>query len=132
MLTQNEFITRAIGLPWARWRSDWLAMDCFGLIVLYHREVLGVMLDDVPQTDIAAGFSAAEGWQECGPDAGATCFMAFYGGAPTHCGILLPGAKLLHSEGSQDHPGSVRVSRLAAVSKIYGELKFYKYAHNPE
>lgn len=126
-MTQAEFIARAVGVPWVRWRSDWQAADCFGLIILYHREVLGADLGTVPQTDIAAGFSAAQGWQECSPEAGATCFMAWLNGAPTHCGILLPGAMVLHSEGAPDHPGSVRVSRLAAVQRIYGETRFYRH-----
>lgn len=127
-ITAPEFISRAVGLPWVRWRSDWNACDCFGLIVLYHREVLGVELGAVPQTDIAAGFNAAQGWHECAPEGGATCFMAWSNDAPTHCGILLPGAMVLHSEGSPDHPGSVRVSRLAAVQRIYGQTRFYRHA----
>lgn len=127
-MTPAEFAARAVGLPWARWRSDWAACDCFGLITLYHREVLGLDLGDVPQTDIAAGFNAAQGWQECSPETGATCFMAWRAGAPTHCGVLLPGAMVLHAEGSQDHPGSVRVTRLAAMRRAYGEIRFYRYA----
>ena len=127
-MTAQEFAARAVGLPWIRWRSDWQAADCFGLIVLYHREVLALDLGAVPQSDIAAGFSAAQGWQECGIEAGATCFMAWRSGAPTHCGVLLPGAVVLHSEGSDDHTGSVRITRLAAMQRAYGEIRFYRYS----
>jgi hypothetical protein len=126
-MTAQEFINRAVGLPWIRWRSDWRAMDCFGLIILYHRKVLGLDLGAVPQSDIATGFNSAQGWRECDASAGATCFMAWRNGAPTHCGVLLPGAMVLHSEGSQDHPGSVRVTRLAAMQRAYGEIRFYQY-----
>lgn len=126
MLTPDEFAARAVGVPWARWRSDWLACDCFGLIVLYHREVMGSDLGAVPQTSIEAGFSQSEGWHECGQDAGATCFMAWRDGAPTHCGVLLPGGRVLHSEGSAEKPGSVRVTRIEVMRKIYGELRFYR------
>lgn len=129
-MTAQEFATRAVGLPWVRWRSDWQAVDCFGLIVLYHREVLGIDLGAVPQLDIASGFHAAQGWRECGIEAGATCFMAWRNGAPTHCGILLPGAMVLHSEGSDEHPGSVRITRLAAMQRAYGEIRFYR--HDPK
>lgn len=126
-MSQGEFIGRAVGIPWERWRSDWQKADCFGLIALYHREVLGIDLGPVPQTDIAAGFALADGWVECEAEAGATCFMAWRDGAPTHCGVLLPGSRVLHSEGSPDHPGSVRVSRLAAVAMVYGQIRFYRY-----
>lgn len=116
------------GIPWVKWRSDWQACDCFGLIVLYFREVLGVELGEVPQTDIAAGFFAADGWVECGPEAGATAWMAWRGGAPTHCGILLPGDRLLHSEGAETRPGNVRVTRLSVMRRAYGDIRFYRYS----
>jgi hypothetical protein len=101
-------------------------MDCFGLIVLWHREVLGIELGPVPQTDIAAGFTTVAGWVECEPQAGTTCWMAWRDGAPTHCGVLLTDTEVLHSEGSAEHPGSVRVTRLAALRRCYGEIRFYR------
>jgi hypothetical protein len=54
--------------------------------------------------------------------------MAWRDGAPTHCGVLLTAGSVLHSEGSDEAPGSVRVSRLAAVRRMYGEIRFYRYA----
>lgn len=129
-MTPLEFAARAMaapGIPWRKWHASWQAADCFGLIVLYFREVLGVDLGPVPQTDIASGFACAAGWVECGPAAGATCWMAWRDGAPTHCGVLLDAQRVLHSEGSDDHPGSVRVSRLSAVARVYGDIKFYRY-----
>ena len=127
LITSEEFVSRAVGLPWVLWRSDWSACDCFGLVVLYFREVLGIDLGPVPQVDIAAGFENASGWVEAGPEANATAWMAWHGGRPRHCGVVLPGGMLLHSEGSEDHPGSARVSRLAAVARIHGQIKFYRY-----
>lgn len=128
LLTPEEFAGRAVGLPWRRWAASWQAADCFGLVVLYFREVLGVELGPVPETDIAAGFAVAEGWRETPAGPAAVAFMAWRAGAPTHCGIVLSGGRLLHSEGSEDHPGAARVSRMTAVSRVYGDLKFYRYA----
>lgn len=126
-MTPAEFIGRAVGTPWVRWRSGWDGCDCFGLVLLWHREVLGLDLGSVPHADIAQGFGMVEGWRESEPAAGAPVFMAWRSGAPSHCGILLPDSMLLHAEGSEDHPGSVRVSRLAAVERVYGSLKFYRH-----
>lgn len=133
LLTPSQFAARTVGLPWVRWRSDFDAADCYGIVVLYHRHVLGIELGEVPATDIASGFHAAAGWSECEPEAGVTCFMSWRDGAPTHCGVLLTGTDVLHAEGNQDHPGSVRVSRLAVVQRAYGLIKFYRYtdAHDP-
>jgi cell wall-associated NlpC family hydrolase len=126
-MTQSEFIARAGWLPWVRWRSDWAACDCYGLIVLYHREVLGVDPGDVPQSDMAEGFDSITGWVECEQHDGASCFMSWRNGAPTHCGILL-GDEVLHSEGAVNHPGGVRVTKLATMRRVYGLIKFYKYS----
>lgn len=127
-MTPAQFVAKAVGVPWVRWRSDWAAMDCYGLIVLWHREVLGLELGRVPETDIAAGFSAARGWSQCEPQDGATCFMSWRRGAPTHCGVLLPGSMVLHCEGSQEMPGSVRMTRMRALQRAYGEIRCYRYS----
>ena len=129
-MTPAEFVARAVGLPWARWRADWQAMDCYGLIVLWHREVLGVDIGDVPQTDIAAGFAATTGWQELsGPADCATCWMAWRGAAPTHCGVLLTGLRVLHAEGRPGQPGNVRITRLRALEAVYGHIRYYHHLH---
>jgi cell wall-associated NlpC family hydrolase len=125
-MTGTEFVARAVGLPWVRWRSDWAGSDCYGLVVLWHREVLGVELGHVPETDIATGFAAAGGWVECDAQAGAACFMAFRNAAPTHCGVMLPGARVLHAEGSPEHPGNVRITRAAAIERVYGPMRYYR------
>ena len=128
-LTPEEFTRRAVGIPWIRWRSDWQGADCFGLVVLYFREVLGIDLGQVPQTDIEAGFLAARGWAECGPEPGSTAWMSWRDGAPQHCGVLLPGGMVLHSERMPARSGSVRVTRLQALLRLYGsDVRFYRYA----
>lgn len=127
-MTPAEFASRMVGKPWRKWHASWESADCFGLIVLYFREVLGIELGEVPHTEIAAGFSQARGWEECAPEAGATCFMAWLDGAPTHCGVLISPLVVLHSEGSEKHAGSVRTTRLTAMRRLYGTLKFYRYS----
>jgi cell wall-associated NlpC family hydrolase len=128
----SEFLERAVGLPWVRWRSDWQAVDCFGLIVIWHREVLGVELGPVPETDIAAGFAAARGWVQCDLQPGTTSFMAFRrDGSPGHCGIVLDSARVLHADGAQDRPGSVRITSIRALRRLHGDLRFYRYEPAP-
>lgn len=131
MLTPVQFADKAVGLPWRRWCSSWEAVDCYGLVILYFREVLGVELGSVPQTDIASGFSAVAGWSECGrAEPGAVGFMTWRDGAPTHCGIVMPRGALLHSQ--EGYPvaerGSVRVTRMSAMQRLCPDLRFYRYA----
>ena len=128
-MTSDEFAGRMVGVRWERWATAWDRCDCYGLLVLYFREVMGIDLGPVPQTDIASGFAASSHWQQCeSAEPGCTAWMAWRDGAPTHCGIVLPGQVLLHAEGSPERPGSVRVSRLSAVERLYGALTFYRYA----
>lgn len=131
LMTPTEFRLRAVGVPWAKWRADWGGVDCFGLIVMWHRHVLGIELGEVPHTDIAAGFAAARGWPSCDPVPGATCWMAWRDGAPRHCGVLLTTTEVIHAEGNDHHPGNVRVSRLRAVRQLYGEIRFHRYEAPP-
>lgn len=127
-MTITEFVQRAVGIPWVRWRSDWGGADCFGILVLYFREVLGVELGPVPMVDMPEGFAAATGWEECPPEPGSTGWMAWHQGAPAHCGVLLPGAMLLHSDGTPGRPGAARLTRLAVMQRHYSDLRFYRRA----
>lgn len=127
-MTPAEFVARSLAIPWVRWRSDWQACDCYGLVILYFREVLGIELGAVPPVDIAAGFAAARGWSECEREAGAVAFMAWRDDAPTHCGVLLPGAMLLHAEGDEERGGRVKVTRLAVMQRLFHNLRFYRYS----
>ncbi len=126
-MTPEEFTAKAVGLPWVRWRSDWQAVDCYGLVVLYFREVLGVDLGDVPHTDVASGFAESAGWGECGPIAGSTAWMSWRDGAPQHVGLLIREDQVLHAEGAHGSGGSVRVTRLDVIRRAYGEIRFYRY-----
>ncbi len=124
----DEFVRLAVGIPWRRWQASWDGSDCYGLCVLWHREVLGIDLGAVPQTDIADGFNAAAGWQECGPEPGVTGFMTWRDGAPSHCGMVaLPGL-LLHSQAGHPIPehGSVRVTRLEVMQRACPDIRFYR------
>ena len=125
-MTAIEFVRRAVGIPWVRWGSSWDGADCYGLIVLYCREVLGLELGDVPQTGIESGFAETPGWIACGPEDGAVGWMAWRDGAPSHCGIVLPGGSMLHSQGIEGHGGSVRVTRLAILRRLYSDITYHR------
>lgn len=128
LITPEEFAARAVGLPWIRWRSDWFAADCYGLVLLYYRSVLGIELGQVPQLAIADGFFRTRDWIEGPPEPGSAMFMTWRDGAPTHCGILLPRGDVIHSQEGHRRPegGSARVTRLAAMARACADLRFYR------
>lgn len=134
LMTPDQFAAACMAMPamrWVRWAADWQRReaDCWGLVTLYFRLVRGVDLGPVPKTDIEAGYWAAQAhWPECEPEAGSAVFMAWAGGRPRHCGILLPGGMLLHAEGDEERGGAVRITRLAAMRRVYSDLRFHRYA----
>lgn len=138
-MTQSEFIERMVGVPWVRWGSDFSGSDCYGVVILYHREVLCIDLGAVPERDIGSGFAVLAGqWVECAEgDADAVAFMAWRDGSPTHCGIVLPGGMCLHSEGHIDehgrHIGSVRLTPMRTMRRAYGTIRLYRHtaSHAP-
>lgn len=134
LMTPEQFAQACMAMPamrWVKWAADWerRQVDCYGLLVLFERMVHGVEIGPVPQTDIAAGFSSARGWVQCEPQPGATAWMAFdRTGAPKHCGVLLDAQQVLHAEGDEDRGGAVRITRLAALRRLYGDIRFYRRA----
>jgi cell wall-associated NlpC family hydrolase len=127
LMAPEDFASRMVGVRWQRWASEWDRCDCFGLVVLYFRAVLGIDLGSVPQTDIAAGFAQASGWRECGPGPGSTAFMTWRDGAPTHCGVLLAGGRLLHAKEGPAGTGSVQITRLTVMARLCKDLRFYTH-----
>ncbi len=141
-MTPEQFAERCMQHPqprYVRWRSGFDACDCYGLIVLYWREVHGRELLPEPQTasGMADGFAAlGQHWAECGPQPGACGFMAFDAddaddaydaGVPRHCGVLLPGGRLLHIEApSLMGGGHPRLTPLRALVRLYPDVRFYR------
>lgn len=131
-MTPAEFAARCMapdGPRYVRWRADWQACDCFGMLVLYWREVHGRELRPEPATasGMADGFAALGPlWRECGPAPGACGFMAWDDGLPRHCGVLLPGGELLHTEApSPASAGGPRITPLRAMARLYPDVRFY-------
>jgi cell wall-associated NlpC family hydrolase len=132
-MTPDEFAQRCTAMDgprYVRWRADWQCADCYGILVLYWRHVVGIELRPHPGTSsgMADGFAAlGEHWRELsGPQPGACGFMAWDGGLPRHCGVVLPGGELLHTEAeSPGRSGGPRSTRLAAMRRLYPDLRFY-------
>lgn len=131
-MSPEEFAERATSLRaprYKRWASGWDACDCYGLIVLYWREVLGRELLPEPAlaSGMADGFSAlGMHWDLAPPTPGACGFMAWEGELPRHCGVLLPRGDLLHTEPpSPVGAGGPRATRLTALARLYPDVRFY-------
>ena len=128
-MTNDEFIRRVVGRPWANRACNFNQMDCWGLVVLYYRHVLGKELHHIPGYESDADFITCYtqqrmNWQEAN-SAGVGCLTVFYrGGSPSHVGVIVSPGKCLHSRGEQ---GFVRVDSPLALMKIYQKVEYLKY-----
>ena len=126
-MTKDEFISKAIGVQWVRWGSSWQGMDCYGLVVRYYKDVLDIDLPDVPQTELAHGFELmSQIWELCENPQDGVGFMSYRADIPTHCGVYIGNGLLLHSHGNPQSGGSVRVTKLDLMQRMFGKIAFYR------
>lgn len=138
-MDKNEFIRRAVGLPWVDRACSFEAMDCWGVVVMYFRHVHGIILThDEGYRDgaisIAAGYDlqlSSGQWRPSTPSGDCIVFMSKRDGIPTHVGVVIDGTFALHAAGDVNHVGQVRLDRLRVLMRLYHDTEFYCYADNP-
>lgn len=135
-MTQAEFITKIIGAEWVSRGVSFDACDCWGLVVLYYKHVLNI---DLPKIEgYKNAYDVADCWQKEessghwslvdkaeSNDLVFTCYTI--DGRPCHVGVYIGNGKVLHTDGSFDHGGSVRVNSAGALERLHGRMTYHKY-----
>lgn len=129
-MNRDDFIRRVIRKPWADRACSFDEMDCWGLVVLYYRHVLGI---EIHQTK---GYEAGEAFVTCfegdvvfwRPSTGREGDVVVFYSAdiPAHIGLVMPSGKCLHSRGEG---GTVRLDSLLAVKAHYTTMEFLTYGN---
>jgi cell wall-associated NlpC family hydrolase len=129
-MTQEEFIQKSIGIPWVKHAHSFESMDCYGLVMLYYKHVMGIDLGVMPIRDISEGGFEEESsnWHESLPAQAGLAFMSFKGGIPSHCGIVIDEWHVIHSGGNDKGYGSVKIDKIASLERLFGKMKFYAYS----
>lgn len=132
-MTQNDFIKKILGKPWVNRASTFDAADCFGLIILYYKNVLDI---DLPVVDGFAEKGNFLGcynkgkilWQETkAPIENGIVFTCYRGDVPMHVGLCVGQGLALHSRGTEKQPGKVEIHSLRAISRLYGKMTYHKF-----
>lgn len=136
-MTKDEFIRRAVGLPWIDRACSWRAMDCWGVVVMYFRYVYGEELPCVEgyssgEIKITDGFQRqiqSGKWRRVeSPEGDCIAFMLFKQGVASHVGVVVDGQYVLHAAGDAQHEGQVRCDRLDTFRRFHrGEMIFYSW-----
>lgn len=130
---KSEFIEMVTGAPWVDRACTFEAMDCWGLVVLYYRHVLGIEIHHAPDYEAGADFLTCFSgevvyWRPSDIIVDGGIFIAWYGSQPVHVGLTVNGMAL-HSRGQNGH---VRADSLRTIQKIFTRVEFYKYADYPD
>lgn len=102
-MTPDEFITRALSIPYEEGKGDWSSADCWGVVELYYRHVLDIELSDrgvikPGHAGMQQGFEAATYWVEVTePKQHCLVIMRAHGYQAGHVGIYIDG-HVLHSD----------------------------------
>jgi len=124
----SEFISRMIGKPWANRACTPDAVDCWGLVVLYYRQVLGIELHQTPDYESGADFfTCYQGdvvfWKPVPHPAEGGIFVGYKGSQPAHVGLILQ-RQALHSRGEN---GSVRLDSLMLIQRAFTKVEYFRY-----
>lgn len=127
-MDKSDFIKAVIGKPWANRSCTFGAMDCWALVVLYYRHVLGIELHQTPDYEAGADFfTCYQGdvvfWRKVDKPVEGGIFVGYRGAQPAHVGMVL-NRQALHSRGES---GSVRMDSLLVIQRAFTKVEFFEY-----
>ncbi|HDR2658277.1 TPA: NlpC/P60 family protein [Enterobacter ludwigii] len=128
---RDEFISRIEGVPWRNRACSFDAADCWGLVVMYYRHVLGIEVHQTADYESGRDFMTCYDadvvfWQRSETFFDEGIFVAWVGSQPVHVGLILDG-RALHSRGENGH---VRFDAIRTIQKLFTRVEFYQYAGN--
>lgn len=128
---RDEFISRIEGVPWSNRACSFDAADCWGLVVMYYRHVLGIEVHQTADYESGRDFMTCYDadvvfWQRSETFCNEGIFVAWVGSQPVHVGLIL-GGRALHSRGEDGH---VRFDAIRTIQKLFTRVEFYQYAGN--
>ncbi|ELY6320400.1 NlpC/P60 family protein [Cronobacter turicensis] len=130
-MLKQEFLNKVIGKPWKNRACSFDAMDCWALVVLYYRHVLGIEIHQTADYEGGKDFLTCYDadvvfWHRTESFEDGDIFVAWVGSKPVHVGLIVDG-KALHSRGENGH---VRPDAIRTIQKLFTKVEFYRYADN--
>lgn len=128
-MLKSEFIEKVTGVPWVDRACTFEAMDCWGLVVLYYRHVLGIEIHHAADYESGSDFLTCFEeevifWLDTEIFTDGGIFIAYYGAQPVHVGLIVDGMAL-HSRGECGH---VRADNIRTIKKLFTRVEFKAYA----
>lgn len=130
-MLKQEFIEKVTGLPWSNRACCFEAVDCWGLVILYYRHVLGIELHHSAYYEAGSDFitcfeDEVVFWRPESIFKEDGLFVAWRGKQPVHVGLIVNGMAF-HSRCEGGH---VRSDAVRTIQKLYTSVGFYSYAND--
>jgi cell wall-associated NlpC family hydrolase len=131
LISKREFIERIRLAPWVNRACSFEACDCWGLVVMYYRHVLGIEIHHTPGYEAGADFvTCFEGdvvfWRQVDNPEPNGIFVGYRGAQPVHVGLVI-GRQLMHSRGEG---GGVRMDTVMIIERAFTEVRYYVYGED--
>lgn len=130
-MTKQEFIKKMKSVPWVNRAVGFDAVDCFGLVIMYYRHVLGIKVpnvngfsEDLPMDEC---WDNADTWEQVDtPPIEGLAFTAYKGDTPMHVGIVISPTHVLHCRGDFKHHGKVEMHSIRAIKRTCGKITYHR------
>lgn len=127
-MTKDEFVCKTIGKPWSNRACSFSLVDCWGLVVLYYRHVIGKELHHTKDYESGSDFITCFNgevvfWGRVTQPSDGDIFVAYIGAVPVHVGLVIDG-KAYHSRAESSH---VRFDKLRTIERIFTKVEYYAY-----
>ncbi|HHQ6537913.1 TPA: NlpC/P60 family protein [Serratia fonticola] len=129
LISKSEFINRIKLVPWTNRACSFDACDCWGLVVLYYRHVLGIEIHHTPDYEAGADFVTCFAgdvvfWQRVDNPVNDGVFIGYKGSQPAHVGLIV-NRQALHSRGEG---GGVRMDTVMIIERAFTSVEYFQYA----
>lgn len=99
MITLSEFLDKAIEIPFKEKGRSWGGVDCWGMVVLAYKEVLGVKLPDhmneyrstrrLKELNKVINTERSMSWQKIKTPRPMDCVLIKFQGITSHIGLIV-------------------------------------------
>lgn len=128
-------IDRFIGVPFTHQGRSFKGADCYGLVILYYKEILGINIIDTTikanqPRRVYANFlkEITQNWEECKKQKNSVVALCMHVEHPqmvTHFGVMIDDDTMLHTLDKQNsHLVNIDDAKVAPFLK-----GFYKWQH---
>lgn len=105
-MTQEEFIKKALLVPFVDKGRDYAGWDCYGLVYCHHRDVLGIYLPPFLDYGSTRDYetlhrvieTGKSDWQEAGVPHPGDIALFTLANKPVHMGVVINRFDMIHAE----------------------------------